>query len=489
MPFQINRIFADNYKLTLIAWLSGILMGLAYLTLSGYALLIFLVISLLIVTIFKKIEYGFYLIILFIAVERIFLRIHWKDIDYLVLPHIYFVLLTSLAYFLTMPPRDSDKKKELSSISIILILMILYQAISILWTESLSLGIILVLSIITNFFLFNLTSAVITDERSLRITTKVIVAISLIVATGVILSQWLDYEENLRLNKYLIIKLAFGEISDRPAGFGGPAHESGFLILPIFLLAGNVVASKKFSGNIASLLVMTYLIIAVILTASRGALIGMIGGFFILFLIHPSAKSNFIRNSVLFIFLVSLAILIAKPTYIDRILVGFGYAGQLYFSGEGATYTANYDESEHGISGMEQRKYWWKTALYEMADKPFKLILGLGAGGFITTTTAIGTHSVPFSFFFDMGLIGIIIFMFLVIVLYKKCSFYIKNGTRTHCYYVFVVSVIAFVGDVGIHGLVDYDLNYYPSKMLWFPLGYVCALLNIMKSENPQLEG
>lgn len=483
---QENKILLGSYKIQVILWLAGISVGVTYLILPWYTFLTIFSVSCLIYIISKKIEYGYYLILLSIAVERIFLVVHLRDVDFFILPHIFFLLLTLLVWTVSTHRQDSERREDLS-IYIILVTVVIYESFSLLWAQSLTLGLMLVFSLFFNFSLFYLAIAILKDNASLKRLARVWVVIGIIVATGVILSQWLDYEEKIGLNKYLTLKLAFGEITNRAAGFGGPAHEAGFLVFPIFILIGNLFASDSFSKKLFHLLIMGYLIVGLIVTASRGALIGMLGGVLLLFLIHPFAKSKFIRYSLLFTFLVSLTILIAKPSYIDRIMVGFGYSGQLYFSDEGNTYATSSDTSK--LSGMKQRISWWETALNKMQDRPYKLLLGLGVGSFIIYTKAFGTHSVPLSFFFDMGLTGAILLIFLVIILYKKFSYYIKYGRLTYCYYIFIVSVAAFVGDVGIHGLMDYDLSYYGSKMFWFPLGYVCALLNIMKSENPQLEG
>lgn len=483
-----NKTIHGNYNIPVLLWLTGIIIGAAFLILPWYVFFTIIGIVCLQYIIIRKIEYGYYLIILSIPVEGIMIVIRYKNIIYQILPHFFFLALTFLALILSTNHRASKRSND-SSISIIVITVILYEAFSLLWTQSFTLGCILVFSLIFNFILFYVSTAFLKDEASLKRLTNVLVTIGIIAATGVILSQWYDFNEQFKLTKYLSLTLFFGKLLNRAAGFGSPAGVAGFLIIPIFIMVCNLFTDdRRFSRKSLNILILGYLIVGLITTASRGALIGMMGGFFLLFLLHPFTKNKFIKYSFLIILLIPLTILIAKPSYIDRILIGFGYTGELYFSEEKTT-QASSDTGTEGASGMELRISYWKTAMNEMLQNPHKLLFGLGIGTFIDLVKVPGTHSVPLSFFFDMGLIGIILFSFLVVILYQKISYYFKYGKHTYCYYFFICSVAAFVADVGIHGLIDYDLTYYPSKMFWFPLGYLAALLNIMKLDNPELTG
>ena len=201
----------------------------------------------------------------------------------------------------------------------------------------------------------------------------------------------------------ITLKLAYGKIANRTAGFGGPAHSAGFLMLPIFIMIGKLFACHRFSIKCLIILIIGYLMIGLITTASRGALIGMMAGIFLLFLLHPFTKNKFIKYSFIIILLIPLVILVAKPSYIDRLLIGFGYTGHLYFSEEVTSQSTTASGQEVASGGMAIRKTWWKKGINEMMKNPHQLLLGLGIGAFVDLTGAVGTHSVPLSFFFDMG--------------------------------------------------------------------------------------
>jgi O-antigen ligase len=136
---------------------------------------------------------------------------------------------------------------------------------------------------------------------------------------------------------------------------------------------------------------------------------------------------------------------------------------------------------------MSYRKKIWKKAFKETIHHPYKLVLGLGIGGFITYSEAIYTHSIWLSFFFDMGITGILILCALAIILISNFWRCLRRAKRTDSYYLFLVFGIALFAVVGVQGLIDFDFYSYTAKMFWFPLSIFCASYNVIMSENPEL--
>jgi len=287
----------------------------------------------------------------------------------------------------------------------------------------------------------------------------------------------------------IVFVINFGKMMSRPSGFGSVNNMAGLLSISIFITFGLFMITKKTIGKAFLIVLMCYQLVAMVLTASRGALFGFIAGLVLLFLIHPAIRSKVLKYSVLSLVLVAIVIFAAKPAYIDRILVGFGYSGELYFtemtSDNGATTMSSNDAEQK--TGMSWRISHWKKGLKEMQNHWYKMLLGLGIGGFITYADIIYTHSVPFSFFFDLGLLGILVFIVLTIILVTNFRRYINEAKRTDSYYIFLCLIVAFVAEVCIHGLIDYDFYSYPARMFWLPLSFVCAGLNVMMAENPDL--
>lgn len=487
MPFDLEdspRLSSATPKAPLLLfWIAGILLGLGYLAMPGYLFWTLSVLFLSSILIVRDFRYGYYLLILILPVELTHLAVSPRDIatyDIHFFPYLLPLCIT-LAGWLVAKAWKNDLQGKTAPVSGLLFFMVTYMLISLLWAPLSELGVLLAVSLTLNFLVFFLTRAVIIDEATLRRASVVWVWMGFITATGVILSQWYSYKATWQLTGATQIVVHFGEFLNRPAGFGSSDNMAGLLVSSMFITMGILMTSSGFTRRFFLFLLIIYQAIAMIETTSRGALIGFVAGLILLFTIHPSTKSRVLRHSFLAVLLLGLTILIAKPAYIDRLLVGFGYTGTLYFSEvvPGAT-------SQESVN-LSSRVNYWKKAFKEMTKRPYKLILGLGLGGVIAYSGLPHTHSVPISFFFDLGLAGAVIFIVLALILLTNFSHYIRHARRTRSYYIFIVAVAAFVAEVGVHGLIDYDFYSYTACMFWFPLGYACAALNVMMSENPEL--
>jgi O-antigen ligase len=261
---------------------------------------------------------------------------------------------------------------------------------------------------------------------------------------------------------------------------------SGYLVMMTFLVYGRLVVSKKHWEKAWYFLTLCVYLVGIITTSSRGAIIGLVGGGVLFFAIHPLTRAHFLRNTLVALLVLLASVLIAKPSFVDRMLIGFGYSGSLIFEKDEETSIDKAAERTGNISGMGQRYAWWKLGLKEMVTHPHKLLLGLGIGGFISYARAIHTHSAVLSFFFDMGLPGVLLQAACVVVLAWCFSRLLRSGKRDYAYFMFVGALVAFVAETAIHGLIDFDLYSYPAKMFWLPLGYVLAVYNLAMAGNPR---
>jgi len=472
----------------ILSWAAGILLGLSYLAMPGYLFWASLALFLFIIVLFRNYRYGYYLMVLILPVDRTHLTFGLGDISgYRVWIFPYALLLCiTLVVWLVSRTWNSERNDKTMPMGGLLLFMATYMVISLLWAPHFDLAFYLALSLILNFSVFFLTRAVIIDAVALRRAAIAWSGMGFITATGVILSNWYSYTYTVWLSKRLYLDVNFGKISSRLAGLGGPDFVGGLLVSSIFITMGIFMTSKGLARKTFLFLLMVYQTVAMIETSSRGALIGFIAGLVLLFSIHPASKNKMLKHSFFSIFLLIVMILIAKPAYIDRILVGFGYTGELYFS-DTQHVSSTTSQSSTDTGGLSSRVKWWKKAFKEMLNHPYKLILGLRVGGFITYSGAIYTHSVPLSFFFDLGLMGALIFTFLAIILFINFSRYLSHAQRTPSYYIFLASVVAFVAEVAVHGLIDYDFYSYAARMFWFPLSWVCAACNVVMAENPDL--
>jgi len=473
----------------ILCWVAGITLGISYLAMSTVYFWGLLIFFLLVVVIFRNYRLGYYITLLLVPVDMTQLSVILPDIStYHVLYFPYYApLIITLAAWLFSKLETREPRDRTTPVNGILLFMVTYMLVSLLWAPHFDLGSHLAVSLLLNFFLYLLSRDVIIDESTLKRAAAVWIFMGMITATGVIVSQWETYKWTDKLSRAITIVVNFGEITNRPSGFGSTNNMGGLLVTSIFLTIGMFMLSKKFAKKFILFLIGSYQLVAMIVTASRGSLIGFIGGLVLLISIHPSNQNKFVKYSFLSFFLLFVIILVAKPSYIDRILVGFGYSGELYFSDVQQSSISSTSSSSTDTTGLAYRKKIWKKAFKEMVNRPYKLVLGLGIGGFITYSEAIYTHSVPFSFFFDMGLAGALLFIFLALILFNNFRYYLKRAKHTEAYYLFWAAVVAFVAEVGVHGIIDYDFYSYTARMFWLPMAFSVAALNVMMSENPEL--
>lgn len=489
MPFHIEdspKIGGAFKKAQIILlWALGITVGLSYLILPSYLFWVLLALFLMFVVTYKNIEYGYYLTVLLLPLDRTRLEYTFPDssgYNVWILPYRFSLCFTLLVWLLSKAWKREGQGRT-TPIGGLLSFMVLYMLISLLWAPQFHSSYLLAVLLLLNLSLFFLTKAVIIDEEALQRAVLALIAMGLVFSTGVIVSLWYSYDYRLWLSPNLYFVSNFGQFKYRPAGFGSSDFVCGLLVLSIFMSLGLIMISKRPAKRFLLSLAVAYQVVAVILTVSRGGFVALIAGLILLFIMHPSAKGKILKYSFLSVLLLMLTILVLKPGYIDRILVGLGHTGELYFTKTHTSVTGGAVEA----ASIARRSEMWKQAFKNMLDHPYRLILGLGLGGFISLPGVLYTHSVILSFFFDMGLVGVIILIILATILLTNFSHYIRGARHTNSYYIFIAAVAAFVGEVGIHGLVDYDLYSITARMFWFPLAFVCATLNVMMSENPEL--
>ena len=480
-----------GWKSYIVLGMCGILLGFSYLIVPGHIFVIGLIVCAIFIVSLVRPEYGFYLL-LFVIVEEmvnIFIKIPPCYIIR-IYPYELPLIATALGLIVTkIAKREAFKKTPINAL---LWVIVISEIISCVWAPNSEMAVWLSVILLLNLGLYHVIINIVVHDNILRTSVKVWIAAGIVVAAGITASQWIDVSKTIYFTNLSGIQLAFQELLTRPSGFAGSNHAGGFVSTAFFMAMGSVLYEKRWKVKVIYLLIMAFLLFGVILTVSRGVIIGLVGAFTFFISAHSRFKNRFIRYSLLMIILTGLMILLAKPGFIDRMLIGFGYTGDLIFSDtEYVGNEANTSEGQ-GLSGMEMRMIWWKNALNEMFNHPLKLLFGLGIGGFFyysgggNTTNSPEVNNIAFSFFYDIGLLGIILFILLAYVISKNLYHYLKNAERSYIYYMLLAATTAMIAETGIHGLIDYDLTSYGTKFFWFPLGFTMALLNILKSENIQ---
>jgi hypothetical protein len=485
-------VSGGGWKPYLLFGLCGILLGLSYLIMPAYVFVSGLTVCIIFIVALIRPRYGFYLLIFIFTEEMTHFFINLPPYYIIrIFPYELPLVATAVGLILTkIANREAFVKTPVTGL---LWAIVIAEVISCIWAPSGQMAFWLSVILLSHLAVYFLIINIVVSDNILRTSIKVWIASGIVGAVGIIASQWIDFSNTIYLTSRSGIQVAFQELLSRPSGFAGSNHIGGLASTAFFLALGSMMYEKRWKVKIVYLLILTLLLFGVILTASRGVFIGLIGAFIFYISAHIRFKKKFLRYSIAMMVLTLVLVLLSKPAFIDRMLIGFGYTGNLVFS-DVESYSGNEAETStgQGLSGMEMRNLWWKNALDEMVRHPLKLFFGLGIGGFFyysgggNTVTSPEVNSVSFAFFYDIGIVGIILFIFLAYVIVKNLYYYLKNAQESYSYYMLLAATTAMIAETGIHGLVDYDLTSYGTKFFWFPLGLTMAALNILKCENPE---
>lgn len=472
------QVFRKKIWITVLLWLLGIGLGLSYMALPPAAFFIILGCAALFFLSVSRLDLVFYLFIITFAVEYLNVFTDVNGSRMIFFPFHVFSFFIATGYVAArsigkLGPRISTPVDGL------LLFLLLYQFVSTIWAPDFMLSLYLGILLLFNYFIFYVSGAVVRDEKSLRTAINVIISTGVLVATGIIVSQWWQSYTTINITEDTGIYAGFTLAASRPAGVGYVDVVAGFVSMGIFLALGNIFHSKDFKYKAFLTIVVLYMLYAVILTTSRGAFISLVGGLIFFLKINPFTKGKIIKYTVLLGLVAIITILLAKPGFIDRILIGFGYTGDLYFS------DLQFDPGSSkasGVSGMDQRTEWWSQALGEMRERPLTYLFGLGLGTFFHYTRNL-EHSIPLSFFFEMGAIGVILFILLFTVIAVNLWKVFRKPVESYSQHALVAASTAALAIICINGLIYYDLV---SRFFWFPIGFVMAIHGIIKSEIQQ---
>lgn len=120
-------------------------------------------------------------------------------------------------------------------------------------------------------------------------------------------------------------------------------------------------------------------------------------------------------------------------------------------------------------NSIAERIIWWKTAYLIFKDNVF---FGGGLGNFSVlfksfrpefVLNTLYAHNIFMQFLADIGIIGLLSFVWLVFLFYKKVLYELKHGDNKYYYKVILISVTFFL----LLNLVDYAF-FVPANMLVF---------------------
>ncbi len=367
-------------------------------------------------------------------------------------------------------------------------LIVAMEMISILWSPQPAIGGHLAICLVVHLLLYITIINTVDSTRTVRAFTHTWLWSGLVVSVCVVLSQYWEVQWNHHFSDAVTLNALFQKQTYRPAGVGGAINIGGFLGMTSMLALGYICWEKTWRRRVPYVLAFLLILHATILTLARGAILSMIGAFAFFVIMHEQLRKYFLSTMVAFVFLLVAMTFLSNPAFVDRILVGFGYQGELMFTDQNAGSGQSESEllaSGSGLSGFDIRNLWWKNALREMAEHPVKYLTGLGMGGFIyysqfyDTVTSPEVNSYHFSFFFDFGLIGVMLYLVFVVMVGSYILKALRTGPPDYLNAMLIAVTAGMIADTVIYGLIDNDLTSYGARYFWFPLAFNLAVARL----------
>lgn len=216
-----------------------------------------------------------------------------------------------------------------------------------------------------------------------------------------------------------------GDVLQSASVLGGPNQTAAYLLPAFFLIMTELVRKRQRRRNI---LVLIILFLAIILTFSRSAAIGLIFAFLLYALFYLKKSFNQSR-------LLGIIILLLTTSY-------FVFRGQ------------NQQIIEFLTHGQSQNEHWqaYLAALVEIKARllePFKLIFGAGSGTAGPVVIKYGGGFIPESWYIQLllefGLLGLTLWFWLIALILQNLLSSQRTGLKPALAFgIIAVSIAAF---------------------------------------------
>ncbi|MBI5815476.1 MAG: hypothetical protein HZB29_07680 [Nitrospinae bacterium] len=474
-----RRLAAGAFPVNAALAVCGVLIGLfcvlaplnvALMVLPGMAL---------VAAVALKPEAGYYVSLAMLPFDltQIYLYTSVHHYLFLIFPYMFPLTLTACVWGL-YSLSGLRQAAPRNAITAVMLMLITCEGLSLIWAPRTNLGILLLVSLSINYLYFSLSQKVITSPKAVGYALNALIIAAFITSAGVFGAQWYEYKAKYFLGDMGGIALHFGKHGTRLAGFGSENNSGGLCVTGVFMVIARMYMNGKPRPSFRELGLIVLFVSGMILTASRGSLVGLVAGISLLLLLNEDLRGRLFRLSAIFAAILGIIVLLTKPGMIDRMIVGIGLPSTTIFSEQKVS--TGVSVADEGVSGLDQRKYWWGKALARMTEQPFKLLSGLGIGGFILYSGTIYTHSLLLSFFFDIGLMGALILTAALAILLTSVARTLRNKAIPRNIRLMVMAVVCgFFAEITVHGLIDYDFFSYTARLFWFRLGLLAAVINV----------
>jgi len=452
-------LFAKKDKRFFILAAITFFLGIAFVltpygSLALYLLLIFMVVT------FAKPIYSLYIIIPLVPIKSFYLivdnPVRTDDERYVV--GILFILIAFIALLLNnatrnIPPSRQDATR--GRIEAPLILFLFWTLITFFWTWDIYHGLNVYILLVTGVIAMYIFQQTIHSKEDLKHIFEYMVFVGFLLAIVMFISRWHSgIVFDLPISNKMALEFTLATVDKRVGGFAPPQTAANtlamilFVILLLFLNAG-------WRGRAILFLVGTFLISNILLSGSKGAVGAFVIGLCITILASPKLR----KRAAAWLF--SLAVLIALI-----------YLFNMFILSE-ERLTASEKVSE---TSLTTRVEYWKSGFKLLSHSGW---FGAGVGGFAKIIDPVpGAHSFYFSTLFDLGAIGLLLFVVFIggraLKLIRSLKVCRDDFLKQSIYCMFGALATFF-----IHGLVETEYHFLH---FWMFIGIAERITTISKT-------
>jgi hypothetical protein len=373
--------------------------------------------------------------------------------------HFYYVavLVAFSAWALRRLVREEPGGRA-QSISILSVYFLAWVLISWTWSINPSGAVSIIVELISGLLIYLLLAdpQCLRDSRELIRFFAFLLVVGVILATMTVISFWYAKSKSFNITKDLTFFMALLNEKGRAAGFTGVNYSATMLNYFIFIGLSLLFIVKGY----AKLLVggaIFFLIAAVVMTGSKAGFGGLLAGLMVLIGLTPFFKGK-------------------------RIITAAGLFGMLIAAFLCATLVMTGDVTTSRVAAVgasfsyDTRLEWWQKGFEALFYTSYGM--GAGVGGFRKMIDPVlYAHNIFLSVLFDLGVVGMILFLGLLMVLFFHIGKTLSDFREQKDIQVVLSCMIAAMVGFLMNNLLQGD---YYMRLFWLMLGIDAGIVNML---------
>jgi len=391
-----------------------------------------------------------------------------------------FLILGTIGLVIKKSARLHKSIPLISSWAIPTSILIVYTYISLLqWAPYVEFGQVTLLIIIINFILYYYFVKIVADESMHKRLMVCWVCVGAITAILTMLSLYniptkMFYSQRIS-DSIVFIYNNMTKVLYRGHAYGHPNIASAILNMTTCVTIGLLLTEKTRWKVILLWGALTVIVFGNFLTLSKAGLGSLIAMLVFLIIMSSRLRKRLFINLVMMIVGVSLVFLTSFVYYQNTISRNRPFR----------LFTLSTPSSDE-VTSLRHRIEMWEAGWAQM-DRRKLIFLGLGPGGFEKTTHYPHSHNLYFSFFFDLGVAGIIFELIILVALVKYIWNFLRKYYAEQNSYLEIMS-LSFIGGLlalAIHSTVD---QYYYKSVIWLFVALAIITFSLTKKSLLKME-